>query len=247
MLEVNDLHVHYGNVEALKGISLKVQEREIIVVIGPNGAGKSTTLKAIVGLVVASSGQVFLQGRNITRCKAYESTKMHISLIPEGRQVFSDLSIYDNLLLGAYYRLRKRQKKSVEIDIERNFDLFPILRDRRNQLAGTLSGGEQQLLALARGLMSSPKLILMDEPSLGLAPLIAREIFNTLKLLNEQGISILLVEQLAWLGLGVCDRGYILENGYIVLEGTRNDLLSHSKVIEAYVGKKLSKAGEEKV
>lgn len=238
MLEVRDLHVHYGNIEALKGISLKLNEEEIVVVIGPNGAGKSTMLKAIIGLLTPSSGQVSLKGQEITGNKAYKLTKMGISLIPEGRQVFPDLSVYENLLLGAYHRLRRREKQDVEKDIERNFDLFHILGERRSQLAGTLSGGEQQMLALARGLMSSPELLLMDEPSLGLAPKIAGDIFDTLKLLNERGKTILLVEQLAWLGLGICDRGYVLENGNIVLEGTRKELLANSKVIEVYVGKK---------
>jgi branched-chain amino acid transport system ATP-binding protein len=238
LLEVRDLYVHYGSIEAVKGITLRLDQGEIVVVIGANGAGKSTMLKAIIGLLVPSSGQVWLKGQEITGNKAYELTKMGISLIPEGRQVFPDLSVYENLLLGAYYRLRRREKQGVEKDIERYFDLFPILRERRDQLAGTLSGGEQQMFALARGLMSSPELLLMDEPSLGLAPKIARDIFDALKLLNKEGRTILLVEQLAWLGLGICDRGYVLENGRIVLEGTRKELLANSKVIEAYVGKK---------
>ncbi len=241
MLEVRDLHVHYGRVEAVKGISLKVGQGEIVVVIGANGAGKSTTLKAIMGLIRPSSGHIWLLGQEITGRKAYELTRAGISLIPEGRQVFPDLSVYENLLLGGYHRLRRREKEAVEKDIERYFNLFPILKERRYQLAGTLSGGEQQMLALARGLMSYPKVLLMDEPSLGLAPKIARGIFESLNLLNKEGKTIFLVEQLAWLGLGICNRGYVLENGNIVLEGSKNELLSNSKVIEAYVGKKIVK------
>jgi len=238
MLEVRDLHVHYGHVEALKGISINVKDGEIVVVIGPNGAGKSTTLKAIIGLLSPSSGQVFLQGREITRQKAYNVVKMGISLVPEGRQVFPDLSVYDNLLLGAFHRLRDGRREDVVKDIERFFNLFPILRERKEQAAGTLSGGEQQMLALARGLMASPKLVLMDEPSLGLAPKVARNIFDTLKLLNNEKITVLLVEQLAWMGLAICHRGYVLEKGQILVEGDRETLLADSKVIEAYVGKK---------
>ena len=238
MLEVRDLHVHYGSVETIKGVSLKLDKKEIVVVIGGNGAGKSTILKAVVGLLPVSSGQIWFDDQEITGNKAYELTRKGVCLIPEGRQIFPDLSVYENLLLGAYHRLRKGEKEAVEKDIDRYFKVFPILKERGNQLGGTLSGGEQQMLALARGLMSSPKLLLMDEPSLGLAPKIARDIFDTLRLLNKEGKTILLVEQLAWLGLGICDRGYVLENGNIVLGGTKDELLANSKVIEAYVGRK---------
>jgi branched-chain amino acid transport system ATP-binding protein len=239
MLEVRDLHVHYGNIEAVRGISLEVDQGEIVVVIGANGAGKSTTLKAVMGLIIPSSGKILFQGQEITGRKAYQITRVGISLVPEGRQVFPDLSVNENLLLGAYHRIRRGEKEAVGRDIERYFGLFPILRDRSNQPAGTLSGGEQQMLALSRGLMSSPKLLLMDEPSLGLAPKIARNIFETLKILNKEGRTVFLVEQLAWLGLRICTRGYVIENGQIVLKGTGNELLSNSKVIEAYVGKKV--------
>ena len=238
MLDVKELSVRYGNIEALKNVSLYVKEGEIIVVIGPNGAGKSTLLKAIIGLIGAKSGKVLLHGREILGRRAHELVRMGISLIPEGRQVFPDQSVYDNLLLGGYHRLHTRDKENVKRDIEKYFNLFSILKERKNQFAGTLSGGEQQMLALARGLMSSPKLILMDEPSLGLAPKIAKDIFKILRVLNEQGKTILLVEQLAWLGLGICHRGYVLEKGNLVLEGTQKDLLVNSKVIEAYIGKK---------
>ncbi|OPY60959.1 MAG: High-affinity branched-chain amino acid transport ATP-binding protein LivF [Syntrophorhabdaceae bacterium PtaU1.Bin034] len=239
MLEVHDLQVHYGRVQALKGVSLTINQGEIVVVIGPNGAGKSTTLKGIMGLVRPSSGRVLLDGVEITGRKAYDLTKKGITLVPEGRQIFPDLSVYENLYLGGYHRLRKGEKKAVEADIDRCFDLFPILADRRRQLAGTLSGGEQQMLAISRGLASAPKLILMDEPSLGLAPITAREIFNVLKRLNsDEGKTILLVEQLAWLGLDICHRGYVLEQGSITIQGTKEELLANSQVIESYVGKR---------
>ncbi len=239
MLEVHDLQVHYGRVQALKGVSLTINQGEIVVVIGPNGAGKSTTLKGIMGLVRPSSGRVLLDGVEITGRKAYDLTKKGITLVPEGRQIFPDLSVYENLYLGGYHRLRKGEKKAVEADIDRCFDLFPILADRRRQLAGTLSGGEQQMLAISRGLASAPKLILMDEPSLGLAPITAREIFNVLKRLNsDEGKTILLVEQLAWLGLDICHRGYVLEQGSTTIQGTKEELLANSQVIESYVGKR---------
>jgi branched-chain amino acid transport system ATP-binding protein len=175
---------------------------------------------------------------DISGRRAYDVTTKGITLVPEGRQVFPDLSVYENLYLGGYHRLRKGQKRAVQADIDRCFELFPILAERRKQLAGTLSGGEQQMLAISRGLISSPRLILMDEPSLGLAPMMAREIFKALKVLNDEGRTILLVEQLAWLGLEVCDRGYVLEQGAIVLTGTKEELLSNPRVIESYVGKK---------
>jgi len=238
MLRIRDLHVHYGSVEAIKGISLDLAENEIVVVIGANGAGKTTILKAIIGLRKPSSGEIWFHEKNISHHKAYELIRKGMCLVPEGRQIFPDLSVRENMLLGAYHRLRKGEKVPVEKDIRRYFDLFPILKARTDQLGGTLSGGEQQMLALARGLMSSPTLLLMDEPSLGLAPKIARQIFDTIRILNQEGKTILLVEQLAWLGLGVCNRGYVLENGRIVLSGNRDDLLANAKVVEAYVGRK---------
>ena len=238
MLRIRDLHVHYGNVEAIKGLSVEIAEKEIVVIIGANGAGKSTILRTIVGLSKPSSGEIWFEGKNISREKAYDLSRRGICLIPEGRQIFPDLSVKENMLLGAYNRMRKGQKESVEKDSGRFFGLFPILEKRKDQLGGTLSGGEQQMLALARGLMSSPRLLLMDEPSLGLAPKIARQIFDTIGILNREGRTILLVEQLAWLGLGVCSRGYVLENGRIVLSGNRDDLLANAKIVDAYVGRK---------
>jgi branched-chain amino acid transport system ATP-binding protein len=238
MLQIRDLHVHYGNVEAIKGLSVEIAAKEIVVVIGANGAGKSTILRTIIGLIKPSSGEIWFEGKNISRGRAYDLTRRGICLIPEGRQIFPDLSVRENMLLGAYQRMRKGQKESVEKDIDRFFGLFPILDKRKGQLGGTLSGGEQQMLALARGLMSSPRLLLMDEPSLGLAPKIARQIFDTIGSLNREGRTILLVEQLAWLGLGVCNRGYVLENGRIVLSGNRDDLLANAKIVDAYVGRK---------
>ena len=238
MLDVRDLHVRYGRIEAISGISLHVAEGEIVVVIGPNGAGKSTLLKSIIGLLSPSSGDVLLGGKKVSGKRAYDLMKMGITLVPEGRQVFPDLSVYDNLIMGGYHRLRRGQRKAVQEDIERYFTLFPILKSRKEQLAGTLSGGEQQMLAIARGLMSSPSLMLMDEPSLGLAPKIAKDIFDVLTLLHKEGKTILLVEQLAWLGLEICHRGYLLEKGRIVLEGTKDELLANTRIIETYVGRK---------
>lgn len=238
LLEVSNLNTHYGRIKAIEGVSLSLSQGEIVVVIGANGGGKSTLLKAIVGLVSPSSGSIKYEGRDITTKKPHDLIAEGICLIPEGRQVFPDLTVHENLTLGAYKRLRQRQHSQVEHDIEKYFDLFPVLGQRRNQLAGTLSGGEQQMLALARGLMSRPKLILIDEMSLGLAPKVARGLFGTLEQLNQEGKTILLVEQLAWMALGICHRGYVLEGGRIVLKGTREELLSNPKVIEAYVGKK---------
>ncbi|HQI76182.1 MAG TPA: ABC transporter ATP-binding protein [Candidatus Latescibacteria bacterium] len=238
ILDVQDLRVGYGRAEVLRGVTLGVEKGEIVVVIGPNGAGKSTLLKVIAGLLYPIAGRILFRGDEVGGKRAYALARHGMALIPEGRQVFPDLSVHDNLLLGAYHRLRQRQKAAVESDLDRIFNFFPVLSKRRDQLAGTLSGGEQQMLAISRGLMSSPELLLMDEPSLGLAPRTAREIFRTLKMLNEQGKTILLVEQLAWLGLEICNRGYLLEKGAIVLSGTRQELLSNSRVIETYVGRK---------
>lgn len=238
ILEVRDLHASYGRAAVLRGVTLEVEKGEIVVVIGPNGAGKSTLLKAITGLLRPTAGHILFRGDEVAGKRAYELARRGMVLVPEGRQIFPDLSVRDNLLLGGYHRLQKREKVAVERDADGFFTLFPVLSSRRDQPAGTLSGGEQQMLAISRGLMASPELVLMDEPSLGLAPKVAREIFRTLKMLNQQGKTILLVEQLAWLGLEICDRGYLLEKGGIVLSGTRQELLSNSRVIETYVGRK---------
>ena len=239
LLEVSGLTAHYGRINAIDDASLSLDKGEIVVIIGANGGGKSTLLKAIVGLVTPSSGSIKYNGRDITRKKPHELISEGICLIPEGRQVVPDLTVKENLDLGAYRRIRRHQRKEVEKDITKYYDLFPILGQRRDQVAGTLSGGEQQMLAMARGLMSRPRVLLIDEMSLGLAPIVVQGLFKILKQLNQEGLTVLLVEQLAWLALGVCHRGYVLEGGRILLEGTQEELLSNPKVIEAYVGKKL--------
>jgi branched-chain amino acid transport system ATP-binding protein len=238
LLEISGLHAHYGRINAIDDVSLSLDREEIVVVIGANGGGKSTLLKAIVGLVTPSSGSIKYDGKDITAQKPHDLIAEGLCLIPEGRQVVPDLTVQENLTLGAYRRIRSHKKKEVEKDIKKYFDLFPVLGQRREQMAGTLSGGEQQMLAVARGLMSRPKVLLIDEMSLGLAPKVVQSLFKTLKQLNQEGLTVLLVEQMAWMALRICHRGYVLEGGRITLQGTREELLSNPKVIEAYVGKK---------
>ena len=238
LLEISGLSAQYGSIIAISDISLDLDRGEIVVVIGANGGGKSTLLKSIVGLVTPSAGTVSYEGRDITKAKPHELIAEGVCLIPEGRQVVPDLTVQENLSLGAYKRLRQHGRKEVEKDMAKHFELFPVLGQRRNQMAGTLSGGEQQMLAMARGLMSRPKVLLIDEMSLGLAPKVVQDLFKTLRQLNQEGLSILLVEQMAWLALQVCHRGYVLEGGRIILQGTREELLANPKVIEAYVGKR---------
>lgn len=238
MLDISGLSANYGSINAIKDVSLCLDQGEIVVVIGANGGGKSTLLKSIVGLVTPSAGKISFEGRDITKAKPHDLIARGVCLIPEGRQVIPDLSVQENLTLGAYKRIRKHRSKEVAKDLAKYLDLFPVLGQRRNQTAGTLSGGEQQMLAMARGLMSRPKMLLIDEMSLGLAPKVVQGLFNTLRQLNQQGLSVLLVEQMAWLALGVCHRGYVLEGGRITLHGTQQELLTNPKVIEAYVGKK---------
>jgi len=234
MLEVSDLHAGYGRVEVLRGVSLHVGRGEIVVLIGPNGAGKTTTLKTLVGLLPARRGSIRFEGREVAGVPAHRLVRAGIALIPEGRLVFPDQTVRDNLLLGGY----ARRGDGIEGDIERHFDRFPILRERQGQLAGTLSGGEQQMLAIARGLMARPRLLLLDEPSLGLAPRLVRAVFEVLPRLRDDGVTLLLVEQVATLALGIADRGYVLERGRIVLEGTGRDLLGDPAVARAYLGKR---------
>ena len=232
-LEINNLTVSYGAIQALQSISLTVRPGEIVTLIGANGAGKSTTLRAISRIVKAKSGQILYEGQDIARLRADEIVKMGIAHVPEGRRVLARLSVYDNLELGAYTRIDMIE---IRRDLEEQFGLFPILGKRRNQLAGTLSGGEQQMLAIARALMSRPKLLLLDEPSLGLAPIIVREIFRIIRQLNEAGTTILLVEQNAQLALQTASRGYVMEAGAITIEGTAQDLLHDARVMKAYLG-----------
>lgn len=231
-LEVQGLEVAYGAVRALKGVSLSVGQGEAIALLGANGAGKSTTLRAISGLVRPRAGSISYRGEALTRLSPAQIVRRGIAHCPEGRRVFAGLSVHDNLLLGA----SGRRDPEIGLDIQRMFTLFPILAERRNQAAGTLSGGEQQMLALARALMSRPTLLLLDEPSLGLAPLVVRSIFATLKALKTAGITILLVEQNVKLALELADRAYVLRTGQVVLEGKAEELRDDARVARAYLG-----------
>ena len=233
MLAIEGLQVRYGAVEALKGISLSVGQGEVVTLIGGNGAGKSTLMRAIGGLVKVASGAIRFEGRDVTGIKGHECVRLGIGHSPEGRMVFGDQSVRDNLVLGAYAR---RDEDGIEADIERYFGIFPRLAERQDQLAGTLSGGEQQMLAIARALMARPKLLLLDEPSLGLAPLIVREVFSVIRRLREEGMTILLVEQMANQALAVADRAYVIETGTITLAGTGAELLRDERVRSAYLG-----------
>ncbi len=232
MLHVEDIHVYYGGIHALKGISLKVEKGRIVTLIGANGAGKSTTLRTIVGLVSPRSGRVVFNGEEIHKLKTHEIIRRGIGISPEGRRVFPNLTVMENLELGAY----NRPPAEFQRDLEWVFSLFPRLAERKRQLAGTLSGGEQQMLALGRALMSRPSLVLLDEPSLGLAPLVVEEVFRTIQTINEQGSTILLVEQNAMAALTIADYGYVLETGRVVLEGTGKELLQDERVRKAYLG-----------
>ena len=231
MLRIDDLHVNYGGISAVKGISIQVPEKSIVTLIGANGAGKSTTLRTIAGLVKANSGSITFQGENILGKDTIDIVAKGITLVPEGRRVFANLSVLENLKIGAYLR-----KDGIDEDVKRVYELFPRLKERAWQLAGTLSGGEQQMLAVGRSLMAKPKLIMMDEPSLGLAPLIVNDIFDIIKEINKQGTTILLIEQNANKALKVADYGYVLETGNITMEGKGIELLKNEKIIEAYLG-----------
>lgn len=235
MLSIEGLKVAYGHVEALRGIDLEARQGEITAIIGSNGAGKTSTLMAISGLAPITAGDIRFEGRSIARCPPHDITRLGITHILEGRQLFADQTIEDNLLLGGYTRLPRHRKRVAEL-FEREMARFPILRERRTQLAGTLSGGEQQMLAIARGLMSEPRLILMDEPSMGLAPLVVKGIVNTIRTLREVGATIVLVEQMAAVALRLADRAYVLENGQIKLSGTGKELAHTPEVRRAYLG-----------
>jgi branched-chain amino acid transport system ATP-binding protein len=227
--------VSYGAVSALKGVSLEVKAGEVVTIIGGNGAGKTTLMKAISGLEPAAGGRIDFDGRDVTAMPAHRRVAIGIAQSPEGRQVFADQTVRDNLLLGAYLRDEKRTE--IERDIEAQFAVFPRLRERQDQLAGTLSGGEQQMLAIARALMARPKLLLLDEPSLGLAPLVVKEIFAVIRSLRERGVTILLVEQMANQALKVADRAYVLKTGEITSSGSAKAMLADPAVREAYLGK----------
>jgi branched-chain amino acid transport system ATP-binding protein len=234
LLKIENLHINYGSIKALKGISLEVNPGEIVTILGANGAGKSTLLRSISGLIPATEGDMFFYNKSLKNMEAYRIVIDGISHVPEGRRVFATLSVEENLNLGAFNRRNDRQL--IWERRERAYNLFPILKERKRQLAGTLSGGEQQMLAIGRGLMSDPKLLLLDEPSLGLAPILVKQIFQIIKEINEQKVAILLVEQNAKKALSISHRGYVLETGNITLSGPSFDLKNNKKVQEAYLG-----------
>ena len=232
MLEIEGLSSHYGRIQALEGVGLHIDEGELVALVGANGAGKTTLLRCVSGVQPVSAGTIRFDGRDITRASSQARVAMGICQVPEGRQVFGPLSVEDNLRLGAF----RRRGKSVAQDLERMYGRFPVLKEKRRQPAGTLSGGQQQMLAICRALMGHPRLLLLDEPSMGLAPLLVGEIFSTVNILKEQGTTIFLVEQNAHAALGVADRGYVLETGGVVLTDTGDNLLVNEQVKAAYLG-----------
>ena len=232
-LEIKDLNLYYGMIHALKGISLKVYEGEIITLIGANGAGKTSTLRAISSLEKIKSGEITFYGENINGVSANKLVAKGLSHVPEGRKMFANLTVMENLELGAYLR---KDKSAVKEDYKKVFEKFPILKERKNQNAGTLSGGEQQMLAIGRALMSRPKMLLLDEPSMGLAPMVVKDIFDTIVEINRTGTTVLLVEQNANMALSIADRAYVLETGNIVVDGNANVLLRDERIKEAYLG-----------
>lgn len=238
MLKIDNLHVHYGGIHALRGINLNVEKGKTTSLIGANGAGKSTTLRCIMGLVKKSEGKVIYNGEDITTNKTRDIVKKGLILTPEGRRIFPNLTVKENIILGAFTR---NDKNEIEQDIKKVYELFPRLKEREWQIAGTLSGGEQQMLAVGRSLMSKPKLLMMDEPSLGLAPLIVKNIFEIIKEINRNGVTVLLIEQNAKAALEISDYAYVLETGNIALEGKGKDLLNNDEVQKAYLGESINK------
>ena len=233
MLEVKDLEVYYGMIQAIKGISFEVNQGEVIALIGANGAGKTTTLHTITGLLSPKKGSVLFEGQDITKVPAHKIVSMGMAHVPEGRRVFSQLSVYENLKLGAYTR---KDKSNIDKELQSIYERFPRLAERKNQLAGTLSGGEQQMLAMGRALMSKPSIVLMDEPSMGLSPILVNEIFDIIESISKSGTTVLLVEQNAKKALSIADRAYVLETGKVVLEGDAKDLLENDSIKKAYLG-----------
>ncbi len=233
MLEVKDLCVSYGMIAALKGISFEVNEGEVIALIGANGAGKTTTLHTLTGLLHAKSGSITFDGKELTKTPAHKIVEMGIAHVPEGRRIFQNLTVLDNLKLGAFTR---KDKAGIAKDIEEVYELFPRLAERKTQIAGTLSGGEQQMLAMGRALMSKPKIVVMDEPSMGLSPLLVSKIFEIIEMIRERGTTVLLVEQNAKKALAISDRAYVLETGKIVLSGDAHELMNDDSVKKAYLG-----------
>lgn len=233
LLSVNNVEVYYGMIRALKGVSLDVNRGEIVALIGANGAGKTTMLHTITGLINAKSGSIMYNGKELTKVAPHKIVSMGMAHVPEGRRVFQQLSVYENLKLGAYTR---KNPKEIEATLKRVYEHFPRLEERKNQIAGTLSGGEQQMLAMGRALMSKPDIVLMDEPSMGLSPLLVKEIFSIIEELHKDGTTILLVEQNAKMALGVADRAYVLETGSIVMSGDARDMLEDDGIKKAYLG-----------
>ena len=233
MLEVKDLEVYYGMIQAIKGISFEVNQGEVIALIGANGAGKTTTLHTITGLLSPKKGSVMFEGTDITKVPAHKIVSMGMAHVPEGRRVFAELSVYENLKMGAYTR---KDKNEIEESLANVYKRFPRLEERRNQMAGTLSGGEQQMLAMGRALMSKPKIILMDEPSMGLSPIFVNEIFDIIQAVSESGTTVLLVEQNAKKALAIADRAYVLETGNIVLSGDAKEMMNNDSIKKAYLG-----------
>lgn len=237
MLRVESISAFYGAIQALRNVSVHVNAGEIVTLLGANGAGKSTLLKIISGIHIPAKGRLWFGGQNITGLPAERILHLGVGQVPEGRQIFAPLSVLDNLILGAYVRFRREEKKEVLKDLDSIFELFPVLKERTKQRAGTLSGGEQQMVAIGRTLMARPKLLLLDEPSMGLAPKVVNDIFQTIQTLRSRATTILLVEQNAKAALKVADRGYIIETGRIILEGETQDLLNNKEVQRAYLGK----------
>jgi branched-chain amino acid transport system ATP-binding protein len=233
MLEVTDLHVGYGKIKALHGVSMKIEQGEVVTLIGANGAGKSTFLKALSGLLTPSQGTIHFEGQRIDGLEPHEITQRGVVQIPEGRRIFPLLTVQENLMMGAFFR---KDKAAVQEDLEKSFEDFPILKERRKQMGGTLSGGEQQMLALGRALMSRPKLLTLDEPSMGLAPVITDKVFQIIKDLNKNGMTILLVEQNARAALSIAQRGYVMETGSVILHDNTKNLLANDSVRQCYLG-----------
>jgi branched-chain amino acid transport system ATP-binding protein len=238
LLEVADIHVAYGALEVIKGVSLAVGSGEIVTVLGSNGAGKTTTLRTLAGLLHPAHGRIRFDGNDIGAVEPHLIARLGIALVPEGRQLFPEHTVRENLELGAYLRLRAHKRNDFDESLDSVFELFPQVKEHLARPAGLLSGGEQQMVAIGRALVSRPRLLLLDEPSLGLAPIVLRAIFDAFVKLKKRGLTILIVEQMAWLGLEICDRAYVLEAGRIALAGTREEIASNPKVIDAYLGAK---------
>lgn len=237
MLKIKNLHAYYGRIRALENVSLHVRPGEIVSLIGANGAGKTTLLNAVSGILPRKRGEIYCEESRIDRLAPEKIVAAGISQVPEGRQIFAPMTVMENLELGAYLRYKKREKESIRTDLSRVFELFPRLAERSRQIAGTLSGGEQQMLAISRALMARPKLLLLDEPSMGLAPLVVTDIMDTICRLRDDGVTVLIVEQNAHASLTISERGYVLETGRIILQGTSEDLLNDGDVKRAYLGK----------